>query len=380
MLNSYAEQKAGKMRAVKRPSIVATFAALEGGAGLGQGMFAFSTPDGTQTLVGIQNDVLNNSPTKIVTRLAFTTQPVDWKLTTAMSPAVVVTARDSFGNTMSSYVGTVTLSLSTNPTGATLGGTTSVAAISGVATFSNLTLNRSGDNFKLSATASGLRTAVSNTFDVTTALVFTQQPSPTAINTTFTAEVTAQDTAGATDTNYNGNVTLSIYSATAAGVLSGTLTVTAVAGIATFSNLEIDLDGIYSLVAVGEQVTTAYPPTRIVSNSFSMGYAFVSGSSVSGPFTTYGYSSTIVGSSISPTTFNSEEITSITTISPLGQTQIVFTSSVLLQTFWTSMTINGTTFLSSAATFTHPGGSNSMWSYSSSVLDGVIGATTFTIN
>ena len=45
MKNAYAEQKAGKMRAVKRPSIVATFAALEGGAGLGQGMFAFSTPE-----------------------------------------------------------------------------------------------------------------------------------------------------------------------------------------------------------------------------------------------------------------------------------------------------------------------------------------------
>ena len=196
-------------------------------------------------------------------------------LNTALTPAPVVTVVNKDGTTATGYTGNVTMALGTNPTNATLGGTTVVAASSGVATFSNLTLNRSGKDFKLLATAAVSggntpRTRVSSAFTISTQLVFTTQPSSTQPDTTFTVEVTAQDTAGTTDTSYTGAVTIAIYTSDAAGVLSGTLTQTAVAGVATFTGLSVDLEGTYTLFASGAEVATAYPPAPAVSNSFSI--------------------------------------------------------------------------------------------------------------
>src|SRR6185295_12971725 len=57
--------------------------------------------------------------------------------------SVVVQARDSAGQVATSFTGTVTISIATNPAGGTLSGTTSVAAVAGVATFSNLSIDKS---------------------------------------------------------------------------------------------------------------------------------------------------------------------------------------------------------------------------------------------
>ena len=56
---------------------------------------------------------------------------------TADTPfGLTVDADDSSGNLLSSFDGTVTVALANNPGGATLGGTLSVTASGGVATFS----------------------------------------------------------------------------------------------------------------------------------------------------------------------------------------------------------------------------------------------------
>ena len=57
---------------------------------------------------------------------------------------------------------TVKLALANNPTGAKLGGTLSVKASKGVATFSGLTLNKVGSGYTLQLTSSGLTSAVTN--------------------------------------------------------------------------------------------------------------------------------------------------------------------------------------------------------------------------
>src|SRR5689334_11972526 len=77
-------------------------------------------------------------------RLVFSTQPSSGLAGRPISPPVVVVAQDGAGHTLSDFTGAVTIALGANPTGATLGGTTSVNASAGVATFSGLTLNRSG--------------------------------------------------------------------------------------------------------------------------------------------------------------------------------------------------------------------------------------------
>src|SRR5207237_569577 len=76
------------------------------------------------------------------TQLAFTVQPSNTVAGAAISPAVQITALDPAGNPVPSFTGSVTVALGNNPGGSTLGGTTTVAAVGGVVTFSDLTLDK----------------------------------------------------------------------------------------------------------------------------------------------------------------------------------------------------------------------------------------------
>lgn len=199
-------------------------------------------------------------------------------LNTALTPSPVVTVVNKDGTTATGYTGNVTMALGTNPTNATLGGTTVVAASSGVATFSNLTLNRSGKNFTLRATAAAQggytpKARVSRPFSIPTRCVFTTQPVgvavPNAIIPPF--QVSVQDSAGNTDTNYNGEITLALYAGAALGILSGLFIRNAVNGVADFSGLSIDASGDYSLRATAEESNTAYSPAPAISNTFPVG-------------------------------------------------------------------------------------------------------------
>ena len=204
------------------------------------------------------------------TKLAFTVQPSSAVAGTAIAPAVEVTAQDASGNTVPSFTGTVTLSLGTNPGSDTLGGTISVAAVGGKATFSSLVLHHEGAGYTLSAAATGFTGATSTTFNVrpgaATQLTFTTQPAGTSAGGTLPATVvTAQDAFGNTDTAYHALVTAAIDSNPGGGVLGGTTGVSAVAGVATFSTLTIDKAGIgYRLAA------TAAGLTRARSNPFTI--------------------------------------------------------------------------------------------------------------
>lgn len=190
-------------------------------------------------------------------------------LNTALSPSPVATCETATGQTGTSFTGNVTVALASNPTGATLGGTKTVAAIAGLATFSDLTLDRSGKGFTLAATANGLKTTVSSKFDIATSLVFTTEPVDAQPNTALAAVVvTVQDDAANTDTNYEGVVTLSKY--TGPGSIAGTLSKAAVSGVATFSDLMIADDGTYSLMASAAVVDNAFTPASAISDDFTI--------------------------------------------------------------------------------------------------------------
>jgi uncharacterized repeat protein (TIGR01451 family) len=85
-----------------------------------------------------------------------------------ISPAVTVRAVDADGATVPSFTGSVTIALGTNPSGGTLSGTTTVAAVGGVATFGNLSIDEAGAGYTLAASAAGLSGATSNPFAITT--------------------------------------------------------------------------------------------------------------------------------------------------------------------------------------------------------------------
>ncbi len=106
------------------------------------------------------------------TQLVFTVQPSGTIVGTPISPAVAVTIEDAGGNPQTSATNTVTLAIGANPNSGALGGTLSVNAVGGVATFSNLSINNVGTGYTLTASSSGLTGATSGTFNVTAAIAF----------------------------------------------------------------------------------------------------------------------------------------------------------------------------------------------------------------
>src|SRR5947208_3925190 len=81
--------------------------------------------------------------------------------------AVGDSALDRAGNVVTGLNGLITVALGADPGGGTLAGTTSVNAVSGVATFSTLSINNAGNGYTLTASASGLTGATSASFNIT---------------------------------------------------------------------------------------------------------------------------------------------------------------------------------------------------------------------
>jgi len=103
-------------------------------------------------------------------KLFFLQQPSNAGVNVTISPAITVAIQDQFGNTVTTNSSTVTLAIGSNPGGGTLSGAASVAAVSGVATFSTLSINMAGIGYTLAASAPGLTGVTSNGFNITSAL------------------------------------------------------------------------------------------------------------------------------------------------------------------------------------------------------------------
>jgi hypothetical protein len=204
----------------------------------------------------------------VATRLVFTVQPTTTSAGRAVSPAVRVAAVDLLGNTDLTFTGTVTVAIGHNPSAGTLSGTVTIAGFGGVATFSTLNIDKAGSGYTLTAAATGLASATSTSFTITsgaaTTLVFTVAPSSTTAGMVITpaVQVTARDPFGNTATTFSGNVTVAFGANPSGGVLSGTTTVAASGGVATFSDLSINATGSgYTLTAAAGGLSGATSPT-----------------------------------------------------------------------------------------------------------------------
>ncbi|MGA3068353.1 MAG: hypothetical protein ABSF29_16025, partial [Tepidisphaeraceae bacterium] len=191
-------------------------------------------------------------------QLVFVQQPTSTNAGSTINPAVTVDVEDQFGNLVSTDSSSVTLTPATGP--GALSGTTTVSAVDGIATFSNLSLSAGGD-YMLRATDGYLTSATSDSFTIAAAgpamLVFGQQPTNVTAGSLLTPDVTVyiEDANGNLVTTGNSSVTLSV--ASGSGTLSGTLTVAAVNGVATFSSLVIDKAGADTLSAADGNLASA---------------------------------------------------------------------------------------------------------------------------
>src|SRR6266545_2324690 len=197
-------------------------------------------------------DVAPGAPT----HLAFTGQPSNATAGAAITPAVQVAVRDASDNVVTTGTGNVTLAILANPSGGTLSGTTTVATASGVATFTNLSINRTGSGSSLSASAPGLGAATSNALNITpgpaTQLVVTRQPGRARLGVAITpaVQVTIGDALGNAVTTATQSVSVAIGNNPGGATLSGTTTKSPVSGVATFPDLKLDKAGTGYTLAV----------------------------------------------------------------------------------------------------------------------------------
>jgi hypothetical protein len=90
------------------------------------------------------------------TALTFLVQPSDVVSGAAISPAPRIQILDAFANLVTSATNGVAIAFGSNPPGGALSGTLTQPAVAGVATFGNLSVDRAGAGYTLSASASGI--------------------------------------------------------------------------------------------------------------------------------------------------------------------------------------------------------------------------------
>jgi hypothetical protein len=180
--------------------------------------------------------------------LAFVAQPVD-RSSAQTLPPVTVEIRDAAGNRVTGANDAITVAFEPGTAnGATLAGTTTRSAASGLATFDDLSIARSGGSYRLRASATGLGTATSSAFAIAagpvTQLAFTTQPANgTAAQSLGAVAVTVRDAAGNTVTSFNGPVAIALGANPGGSTLAGTLSVNASSGVASFSGLTLNRAG-----------------------------------------------------------------------------------------------------------------------------------------
>jgi hypothetical protein len=109
----------------------------------------------------------DHSGSGVATKLVFIHQPTNAASGTSISPAVTVAVQDAHGNTITGSTLAITMAIRNNPSGGKLSGTTKVNAVKGVATFTNLSIDKPGTGYTLKASTGYIITGSSNAFNIT---------------------------------------------------------------------------------------------------------------------------------------------------------------------------------------------------------------------
>ncbi|TYK66123.1 DUF4347 domain-containing protein [Colwellia echini] len=192
--------------------------------------------------------------------LVFSTQPSGSVSGSVLTTQPVIVAQDAFGNTDIDFTETVTLTEAS--AGSLING--SVAAVSGVATFTNVVYTATADQQSFTLTANDQDGVSSNlamlnanavTADVVaTKLVFNTQPVPLSVNsgeaTNFSTVpvVSARDGNNVIDTGYSTGITLTEVNGAGSAIMAATgdtdgsgatVTITPSSGVSTFTSMQI---------------------------------------------------------------------------------------------------------------------------------------------
>jgi hypothetical protein len=223
----------------------------------------------TFTSTGLTSATQSITPTfGIATQATLTSPALGSASGSAFTTQPVITIKDAFGNTVTNSTASVTMTVSS---GATTLGTTTINAVAGIATFTNVGISGiAGTRYTLTFTSTGLTVAtqsITPTFGTATQATLTTPALGSASGSAFTTQpvITLKDTFGNT-VNTNVSVTMTVSSG---ATTVGTTSINAVAGIATFTN--VGISGIagtpYTLTFTSTGLTVA---TQTITPTFGL--------------------------------------------------------------------------------------------------------------
>ena len=193
-------------------------------------------------------------------------QPVNAVAGQALQP-IGVAVVDASGKPVPSDNQTlITLAIFSGPAGAKLGGTTTLRAVNGWAYFSNLTFDVAG-TYTLTAISGKLTPDFSFDFTISAAAAadvkIHTQPGNGVVGQNISPAVTVAvvDKYGNIVTTSSRRCYLAIGNGPAGAILGGATTVHAVHGVATFTNLTLNLAGAYTLKATDGNQTHDFSHT-----------------------------------------------------------------------------------------------------------------------
>ncbi len=157
-----------------------TSALFTGQSGHSYGFYSVATDNaGNRQTTPAAAQATTVALTQVAAALVFGTQPSNTLIGQTINPFVTVRIVDPAGNLVTTDTSFVTLSIGSNPGSGMLGGTTTVQASGGIATFTNLSINNGGNGYTLVASDSNLGLAsTSNPFNVAPLQVVPGFPSP----------------------------------------------------------------------------------------------------------------------------------------------------------------------------------------------------------
>jgi hypothetical protein len=212
--------------------------------------------------------VAQNTPAKLV----FTQQP-SASYASGATITVKVSVQDASGNVVPTDSSAVTLALSGGAAGATLGGTKTVNAVAGVATFSNLAVDKVGSGYVLNASDAALTAAASSGFAITAGaasnITFSTQPaaaSNVAAVTTIPLVAHVRDAGGNPISGQSVTLTLATNPGSSVLAVGANPVSTDASGNATFANVSLNKVGTgYTFKA-----TDTTTPLNVTGNAFNI--------------------------------------------------------------------------------------------------------------
>ncbi|HTE44348.1 MAG TPA: Ig-like domain-containing protein [Gemmatimonadaceae bacterium] len=158
----------GALSAITNTTGLATFTNLKVNGLIGPRTLAFTSPSLTATT----SAAIALAP-GAAAKLAFVAAPASGAAKITINPAIESAVQDADGNTVTTAANSVALAITTGTGtgGAVLSGTSTIAAVNGVAAFPGLSIDLAGTAYTLTTSSAGLTPAVTTAFNVTPGLV-----------------------------------------------------------------------------------------------------------------------------------------------------------------------------------------------------------------